>query len=102
MVMTMKDWADRMKTVPIRYLVYKRFLPEGAHMTEDEFTSARYEFAYINDLIDTGHGWLVALEVIEDGERTGIVSYFNLNEIRIEVFSCDAIDKEGDLSESER
>lgn len=89
MVYSMKEWLERMKDVPVRYLVYKRFLPDGAHITEDEFTSTTYECAFINAAIDTGHGWILALEGIDDDGRTGIVSYYNLNEIRIEVFACD-------------
>lgn len=97
MTFTMKEWIETMKHIPIRYLVYKRFLPDGAHITEDEFTSTTYERAFINDAIDTGHGWILALEGIDDDGRTGIVSYYNLNEIRIEVFDVDkeAIQNDG-------
>lgn len=87
------DWVESMKNVPIRYLVYKRFLPEGAHSTEDEFTSCYYETAFIRNAIDTGHGWLLALESICDEDEgwveSGIISYYNLNEVRIEQFDCD-------------
>lgn len=91
MIYTMKEWVESMRNTVIRYLIYKRFLPEGAHMTTDEFTSATYEFGYINSLIDTGHGWLVEIDGVDrdDYERTGTKSYYNLNEIRIEVFDYD-------------
>ncbi len=93
--MTFSEWIESMKDVPIRYLVYKRFLPEGAHATDEEFTSCYYETAYIKKAIDTGHGWLVALESIDYDEceecwvTSGIITYYNLNEIRIEQFACD-------------
>lgn len=89
MVLTLAEWAESMHDTVIRYLIYKRFLPDGAHMTVDEFTSATYSFGFINNMIDTGHGWLVEIEGEEDGERNGIKSYYNLNEIRIEVFDYD-------------
>ena len=91
MVLTLAEWAESMHDTVIRYLVYKRFLPDGAHMTTDEFTSATYSFGFINNLIDTGHGWLIEIEGEDDetGTRNGIKSYYNLNEVRIEVFDYD-------------
>lgn len=101
MVFTMAEWAESMHDTVIRYLVYKRFLPDGAHMTADEFTSATYSFGFINNLIDTGHGWLVEIEGEDDetGGRNGIKSYYNLNEIRIEVFDYDNEDDEDGCSD---
>lgn len=98
--MNFANWVDSLKEVPIRYLIYKRFLPEGAHSTDDEFTSCYYEKAYIREAIDTGRGWLLGLESIEEGEDdngepcwvpSGIISYYNLNEVRIERFNADVL-----------
>lgn len=98
--MTFASWIESLKDVPVRYLIYKRFLPEGAHSTDDEFTSCYYETAYIREAIDTGRGWLIGFESISEEENdngeaywepSGIISYYNLNEVRIERFNSDII-----------
>lgn len=86
MVYSLPDWVESMKDTVIRYLIYKRFKCDEAHVFEDEFTTTTYEFGYINSVIDTGYGLMVEIEGVEDGERNGIKSYYRLDEIHIDVF----------------
>ncbi len=94
MVYSLKEWAEKMKDTIIRYLVYKRFSPEEAHLVEDEFTSTTYELGYINNIIDTGYGLMLEIEGYDDEGRTGIKSFYRLEELRIEEFDVD--NKDGD------
>ena len=89
MVYSLKEWAERMENTIIRYLVYKRFSPEEAHFVEEEFTSTTYELGYINNIIDTGYGLMLEIEGCDDEGRTGIKSFYRLEELRIDEFDVD-------------
>ena len=84
------DYSDRI----YRFWVYRKmFTPyeqQNAFMDESEYEDIRASFGIIQEAIDLGNGdWLLGFAVIFDGELSGGISYYRLNEIRLEYWESD-------------
>jgi len=77
-----------------RYQVYRRiFTPyeqQNASVFESCFESANYQFGYIEKLIPLGDSeWLIGFREIYEGLESGVVRFFKLSEIRLEIWDVD-------------
>lgn len=94
MITDMETWrADESESI-YRLLVYRRmFTPyEQQHAFSDEshYEDSHYQFGMIRDSIDLGGGnWMIGFEEIIEGEFSGVITYYNLSEIRLSKFEID-------------
>lgn len=94
----MESWMLTNRDKTFRYLVYKKvYTPheqQKAYMDESEYENGGYySKCKIEEAIDLGGDWLLGMRILEDdNEKTGILHYVRLNEIRL---SCFENDQEG-------
>lgn len=94
MITDMETWRIDESDAIYRLCVYRRmFTPyeqQRAFSDESHYEDNHYQFGMIRDAIDLGSGnWLIGFEQIFDNELSGIITYYNLSEIRLEKFACD-------------
>lgn len=79
-----------------RYLVYRKvytpYEEQQAFSDESQYEDSHYTTCRIEEAIDLGSGeWLLGLmELDEDLEDTGVVTYLKLSEIRLVRFEEDS------------
>lgn len=94
MITDMETWrTDESETI-YRILVYRRmFTPyeqQCAFSDESHYEDSYYQFGMIRDAIDLGAGnWMIGFEEIIEGEFSGVITYYNLSEIRLSKFEID-------------
>ena len=77
-----------------RYQVYRRiFTPyeqQNASVFESYFESPNYRCGHIEKIIPLGDGeWLIGFRDIYDGVDSGVVHFYRLSEIRLEIWDAD-------------
>lgn len=84
-----------------RFLIYKKvFTPyeqQNAYQYESIYESEHYSFGVIQEAAELSNGdWLIGFNEVEDGELTGIITYYRLSEIRLFYFK-DELEDDNDV-----